>query len=114
MLLAVGSKVKFKSEVQRYTVQASDERFAICTKPMNALHTVLYTIIDFDKGVRGTEDLIFGMGAETREQCEDMLDRLNGRPDSEQRFLVAVGRVVLHRASQVSYRNRCALDIQEG
>lgn len=77
MKIPVGSKVKFRKEKQRYTVQASDERFAICTKPMNALKTVLYTIIDFEENRRGPEDLVFGFGAETKEQCEEMLARLN-------------------------------------
>lgn len=77
MKIPVGSKIKFFSEKQRYTVQASDERFAICNKPMNALKTVLYTIIDFKENRRGPENLIFGMGAETRDECESMLRRLN-------------------------------------
>ncbi len=45
--LPVGTKVKFPNEKQRYTVQASNVRFAVCTKPFNAQKTVLYSIIDF-------------------------------------------------------------------
>lgn len=74
--LPVGSKVKFEEEKQVYTVRASNIAFAICTKPMNALKTVLYTIIDWTNNIRGTENLIFGFGAETDEECEEMLERL--------------------------------------
>lgn len=115
--LVVGSKIKFLSEKQRYMVQASDERFAICTKPMNALKTVLYTIIDFEEDVRGPEDLIFGMGAETRELCEEMLGRLNGIGPTEddreiyrQAGLDPASIPTCH--SEVSHRHRCALDIE--
>lgn len=55
-----GDKIKFDSEVQRYTVQACDERFAIMTKPFNARKTYLYTITDIERGERGACNLIFG------------------------------------------------------
>lgn len=71
--ITVGSRIKFASEGQRYTVQARSERYAICTKPFNARRTVLYTIIDFQRGVRGRDNLIFGRGYETREACEENL-----------------------------------------
>lgn len=91
--LPVGSKIWFQGEKQGYTVKASNVAFAICTKPFNAQKTVLYTIIDWESDVRGAEDLIFGMGAETVEQCEAMLERLT------------------QGESGVSHRNYCALDI---
>jgi len=94
MRLKVGTKIKFTSEKQRYTVQASNRRFAVCTKPLNVQRTVLYTIIDFKEGVRGTENLIFCAGFETRKLCEEALGRLE-RGESE-----------------VSYRNRIPLDIE--
>lgn len=72
----VGQKIKFKSERLRYTVQACNDRYAVCTKPFNPKHTVLYTIIDLKEQIRGTENLIFGLGAETREQCKAMLQRI--------------------------------------
>ena len=110
--VSVGSKIKFVSEKQKYTVQASDDRFAVCTKPFNPRRTVLYTIVDFKEQVRGPENLIFGMGAETREQCEDMLDRLNGRLDSGGRMLKEAGYPVLEHTTEVSHRNRISLDIE--
>jgi hypothetical protein len=75
--LNVGDKVKFRAEAQRYTVRAAGDRFAVCTKPFNARRTVIYTIIDFAKGIRGPENLVFPFGAETDEQCREMLARLD-------------------------------------
>lgn len=71
-----GYKVKFKDEKQKYTVRCASRRYAICTKPFNAQKTVLYTIIDQWTNLRAPEDLIFGMGAETNEQCLEMLIRI--------------------------------------
>src|SRR5512139_680904 len=87
----VGDKVRFAEEKQAYTVQAIGKRFLVCTKPFNPRQTVLYTVVDLEQKVRGTENLIFCMGAETREDCEQMLERLE-RGDTE-----------------VSYRNRVPL-----
>lgn len=74
--VSVGTKLKFKGEKQRYTVMASNHFLSVATKPFNAQKTVLYTIIDWHEQVRGTENLVFGRGAETKEQCEEMLERL--------------------------------------
>jgi len=93
--LEVGSKVKFEEEKQAYTVMASNIAFAICTKPMNALKTVLYTIIDWNNNIRGTENMIFGLGAETKELCEEMLERLT------------------QGESEVSHRNNIPLKIEK-
>lgn len=95
MRLAPGSRVKFIGERLRYTVKASNERFAVCTKPFNLRHTVLYTIIDFERAVRGPENLVFGMGFETDRQCVDGLERL------------------VKGESQVSSRHCLPLEIEE-
>lgn len=67
--LSVGDRVKFAAEKRPYSVRAisTDGRFVICTKPFNPQRTVLYTIIDFDQGVRGPDDLVFCFGYETSE-----------------------------------------------
>ena len=90
---SVGQKVFFAKEKRPYTVQACDERFAICTKPFNLKQTVLYTIIDPERQVRGTENLIFCMGFETTNDCQEALGRLQSGE------------------SEVSYRNWCHLDV---
>jgi hypothetical protein len=74
--LLVGNKVKFAEEKQRYTIRASGPRFSVCTKPFNLRRTVLYSIIDIKEKVRGTEGVVFCLGAETRKQCKEMLSRL--------------------------------------
>jgi len=112
MDLAVGRRVKFAEEKRPYVVQACDSRYAVCTKPFNPRRTVLYTVIDLEENVRGTENLIFGMGAETKEQCEDMLDRLNGRPDSGDRSLLGTAYEQAPTRTEVSHRNRIPLVIE--
>lgn len=92
--LKVGTKIKFKKEKQRYTVQASNVAFAVCNKPFNARNTFLYTIINWRENIRGTENLVFGMGAETKKDCEEMLERLT------------------QGETQVSGRNFIKLDIE--
>lgn len=95
--LAPDQKVQFDHERQHYTVRAvtSDGRFAICTKPFNLQHTVIYTIVDFQRGVRGPDNLVFSFGYETDDQIEENRDRLE-RGDME-----------------VSYRRELALNITE-
>ena len=57
--LKIGDKIKFKSEKQKYTVQAKSDRYIICTKPFNLKQTVLYTIIDLTRLVRGPNNSVF-------------------------------------------------------
>ena len=85
----VGSKIKFPNEKQKYTVISSNRFFSVCTKPFNAQKTVLYTVIDWYNQLRGAEDLVFGMGAETKEDCDSMLERLTmGESDISSRNFV--------------------------
>jgi hypothetical protein len=101
----VCTRIKFLKEKQSYTVQASNRFYSVCTKPLNMIcrvgggkyeheKTVLYTIIDWYNQIRGTENLVFGMGAETKEDCEEMLERLT------------------NAESNISSRNWCALDVE--
>lgn len=99
--IEVGYRVRFFGDRQFFTVQACDDRYVICTRPYNLGHTVLYTIVDLKQKVRGTENLVFGLGFETRKQCETALDRLNGRATN------------LDLTTEVSYRNRVRLDITD-
>lgn len=74
-----GWRVRFAEERNAYTIQARGERYLVCTKPFKPQRTVLYTVVDLQEQVRGTENLVFGMGAETQEQCEQMVRRLEGK-----------------------------------
>ena len=96
---SLGTRILFAEEKRPYKVQACNERFAVCTKPFNPKRTVLYTIIDFREGIRGTENLYVvpmfcGMGFETQALCEEALERLT---NSE---------------SEISHRNRIPLKIE--
>lgn len=89
----VGTRIWFLDEKRPYHVRARSWRYLICTKPFNLKHTVLYTVIDIVNGIRGTENLIFGAGAETTAHCEAMLERLM---DGE---------------TEISHRNKALLEI---
>jgi hypothetical protein len=73
----IGSRIWFEGESRPYRVRAGNHRFLVCTKPHNVGHKVLYTVIDFARQVRSTEGLVFGLGAETDKQCEEMTARLH-------------------------------------
>lgn len=74
--LSIGSKVWFLEEKQCYTVRAKGNQFLVLSKPFNLKRTVIYTILDIEIMERGPENLIFCTGAETDEQCQEMLARL--------------------------------------
>lgn len=76
--LPIGARIWFAEESRPYRVRATDGRFLICTKPFNPRKTVLYCILDTETMMRAPENLIFGRGAETDEQCQEMLKRING------------------------------------
>lgn len=92
----IGDRVKFVEEPQRYTVQARGERYLVCTRPFALRKTVFYTVVDLVEQVRGTENLVLCLGAETRQDCEEMLARLEGRDGPR---------------TEVSHRNRIPLRV---
>lgn len=112
-------KIKFDRERQGYTVRASNDRFMVCTKPFNLQKTVLYTIVDREKKIRGTENLVFGLGAETDIQCLEMLERLtagkteishrNRRQLSEKEIKSICLSTTQKSSSTNSYENRKAI-----
>lgn len=76
MRLAVGDKVYVPNEKRPYRVRCRDDRFIICTKPLNVYHTVLYFIIDLEEQRRGPDNMIFCSGYETDEECRERLKEL--------------------------------------
>jgi hypothetical protein len=58
-LIRKGSKIFVKPYNRPFVVKIFNSRYIIATKPFNALHTVLYTIIDLAKWKRGPHNLIF-------------------------------------------------------
>ena len=68
--LGVGDKM-------RYTVKAKSDRYLICTKPFSPQKTVLYTIIDLKRLVRGTNNLVFnGYDYAVQEDIDECLKDL--------------------------------------
>lgn len=69
--LAVGDKVAFLGEKQRYTVRAvsTDNRWAVCNKPFNARRTFIYSVVDLVEQLRGVDNYS-GLGYETVAACE--------------------------------------------
>lgn len=90
----VGDKIKFIEEKKPYSIISCDSRYLICTKPYNPKRTVLYTIVDLQENVRGTENMIFCQGFETKEECDEALERLQTGE------------------SEISRRNKIQLNIQ--
>lgn len=76
--IPVGSKIYFVLEKRPYRVRAKskDGGFLVCTKPFNLQHTVLYCILDTKEEIRGTEGVVFCMGAESDQDCREMIGRL--------------------------------------
>ena len=73
MRVEVGDKVYVPKEKKPYRVRARDDRYIICTKPLNIHHTVLYFIIDLVNKWRAPDNMIFCSGYETDEQCRERL-----------------------------------------
>lgn len=80
--MTVGDKVKFANTRHPWTVRAVTRagRFAILTKPFNLRRTVLYTVVDFDRGVRGVDDH-YGLGYETDDQITAALAMFQATED---------------------------------
>jgi hypothetical protein len=109
--LAVGDRVKAAAEKQRWTVRGvtSGGRFAILTKPFNLRHTVLYSVIDFERGVRG-RDNYYGLGYETDEDIAYALGCFQRTEDGTPRtaHVLDAG----NQAAEVSRRHYIRLDLQ--
>lgn len=92
--MKINDKIYFKKEKKPYRIKAMNDRFLICTKPFNLKHTVLYTIVDLNEKIRGTNNLIFN--------CYDyaVLDDVNACLNDLEHGLV-----------DISHRNRVPLDI---
>lgn len=110
--LNVGDRVKLGATKRQWTVRGvtAGGRFAILTQPFNPKRTVLYTVIDFKRGVRGKDDH-YGLGYETDEQIDDALKMFQNTEDHEAGM---EGRWQQEGHADVSYRaaNYVDLDIQ--
>ena len=76
-----GDSVWFAACKKPFKVRAANDRFAICTQPYNFKpKTVIYTIIDFERNVRGLDNMVLGIYSYyTDEECVAALqDFING------------------------------------
>lgn len=79
--LRPGDRVQFTDSRRWWKVRAMSERHVILTSPFNLKRTVLYTIIDWERGVRGPDNC-HSVGYETPAEIEDALVRLS-QPEGE-------------------------------
>jgi hypothetical protein len=73
----VGDLIRFPEDRRPYRVRARSDRYLICTKPFNLFHTVLYTIVDFERQERGPGDKIFNGPYETDVDCAARMAELS-------------------------------------
>ena len=73
-----GDSVWFSTSKKSFKVRECNDRFAICTQPYNFKpNTVIYTIIDFDRDVRGEDNLIFSVyDYYSDEDCKQAMEDL--------------------------------------
>lgn len=78
VVIRVGDKVQFEESKRWWKVRAvsDDGNFAILTSPFNLQKTVLYTIIDNGRGVRGPDNMIFSGGYESDNEVSDRMREL--------------------------------------
>ena len=112
-----GQKIYFAEEKRPYTVRACDGRFFICTKSYNLRkNTVLYTIVDLQEGIRGTDGYSIGpYDYTTDEDCEAFLKELQEGEKIRERNKIAFnqpdGIIEDIGAGHISYKNRIELNI---
>jgi len=90
----VGCKVYVKEHKRPFYIKACDDRYAICTKPYNFKHTVIYFIVDVKVMERGPDNMVFCSGYETIEQCQERLKELqSGEITISQRYKLALNTI---------------------
>lgn len=116
--LEVGDRVRFEPYKRAMTVRAVTKggRFAILTMPFAAQSTVIYTVIDFERSVRGCDNY-YGLGYESDEDIESALTAFQATEDdlpgqrareAEARGETSWPSVI---AAEVSHRKYVPLDI---
>ena len=70
--IKVGSKLKFSNDRLWFAVMAISDKFAVCDSKGAKYHT----IVDFNKKIRGDDNLVFHNGYDTKELCEARLSEL--------------------------------------
>ena len=104
-----GQKIWFAEEKRPYTIRACNERYLICTKPYRP-KTVIYTIVDLEEEIRGTDGYSIGpYDYYSQEDCDAYLKELEEgmerEKDNDGFIIQDLG------SAHVSYRNRIELNI---
>ena len=111
----VGDKIWFAEEKKPYTVRACDERFLVCTKPYNLRpKTVIYTIVDLEEGIRGTDNYSIGpYDYYYTKDCEGLLLELQQWANGIKTEIEEGQEYVIEPlyGTQISHRNRIELNI---
>ena len=96
----IGDKIYFAEEKLPYTVRACDNRFLVCTKAFNLRpKTVMYTIVDLEAGIRGTDGYSIGPYSYYDDSdCKDYLEELQ----SGESYISRVNRIALNIMKSVS------------
>ena len=102
-------KIWFAEENRPYTIRACNERYLICTKPY-CHKTVMYTIVDLEEEIRGTDGYSIGpYDYYSQEDCDAYLKELEEgmkrEKDNDGFIIQDLG------SAHVSYRNRIKLNI---
>lgn len=109
-------RIRAMAEEKRpYTIRACNKRFLICTKPYNFKpKTVIYTIVDLEEGIRGTDNYSIGWcDYYDTKDCRRMLKELQKTADSEQIEVINGRKVYIQplMGTYISRRNRIELNI---
>lgn len=112
--MKVGDKIKFKSEKQRYTVSACDERFIIAWKPFNARKTFIYTIVDLRDNQRSSDNYYCAFDYSNKDEAKEALDILNKTAQDKDRGIYHHGNDFdgKFRGLWLSGRRNIELDIE--
>lgn len=71
----VGVKIKFAEDNLWYTVQAFNTEFVICNAVTKK--NTYHTIIDINKNIRGSDNLVLHSGYDNMQECQDRLEEFS-------------------------------------
>jgi hypothetical protein len=119
---AVGDAVKFEGDRRWWTVKATTEHFAALTRTQDfGRDGLAYTVIDWEKGVRGPCNLIgqgYGNGVYDDAECVAMLAEFENALTEDPAMVAALARgerswVPSRQELEVSHRNRVRVVIAD-